>query len=122
MAACSWYRWDVLICETVANASVTVSIPSGYDSYLMIWVARNEQHPELCAERAETVVTNVTSLSSFDGLGRTLTTTDPTGAVTTMAYDGLSRTQVITNAVGRVTRQGYDGTGALRWSQTPDGA
>jgi YD repeat-containing protein len=68
-----------------------------------------------------TAITNVTTLTDYDGLGRATAMTDALGDVTLNDYNDLHHTVVVTDSMGRVTRMGYDGTGALRWRQRPDG-
>src|SRR5262245_11845900 len=68
-----------------------------------------------------TAITNVTTLTQFDGLGRTVVMTDALGYGTRTSYNGLSQTAIVTDSMGRVTRIGYDGQGTLRWSKRHDG-
>ena len=68
-----------------------------------------------------TAITNVTTLSTYDALGRVVATTDALSNISTRSYNGLGQTTSVTDTVGRVTRMGYDGTGNLRWSKRNDG-
>jgi RHS repeat-associated protein len=68
-----------------------------------------------------TAITNVTTLTKFDGLGRTSIITDALGYPTRQSYNGLGQTTYVTDTLGRVTRMGYDGQGTLRWSKAPTG-
>ncbi len=68
-----------------------------------------------------TAITNVTSLTQYDELGRPIVMTDALGYATHQSYNDLSQTSIVTDSMGRVTRMGYDGQGALRWTQRPDG-
>src|SRR6185436_9321600 len=66
-------------------------------------------------------ITNVTTLSAYDPLGRTIVMTDALGYASHMSYTGLGQTAVLTDTMGRVTRMGYDGSGTLRWTKRNDG-
>ena len=65
--------------------------------------------------------TDVTTTTTYDGLGRVVSTQDAALAITRQQYNGLSQTTVITDSLSRVTRMGYDGQGSQRWTQMPDG-
>jgi YD repeat-containing protein len=52
-----------------------------------------------------------TTQYTFDGMGRTLTTTDQDGKITTKTYDDVGRMKTVTDAilpVGNTTTYGYD--------------
>ncbi len=57
---------------------------------------------------------------AYDGSGRLLTITDPTGQVTTLAYSG-TKVQSITDPAGRVTQLEYDAAGNLQRLRGADG-
>lgn len=88
---------------------------------------------------------NVCTLTTYDGLGRRVSTTDPMGSVTEYDYDGLGRLETIThyldglpvtdhteydalgnrlsntNAEGHTTTYAYDSLNRLVQSTTPEG-
>lgn len=74
-----------------------------------------------------------TTLFSYSVSGKLLTTTDPSGTVTTSQYDLLDRLAQVTHAEGRVTKYTYDdvgrpksvidplGQGEVTYAYTPNG-
>lgn len=58
----------------------------------------------------------------FDGEGRVVQETDPTGAIRRMTYDAAGKLQTSVDALGRVTRFSYDATGRLVRTDHPDGS
>jgi len=58
--------------------------------------------------------TNVTTRSTYDGLGELVTSTDANGNATTYGYDALGDRTSMTDPRGRAGATGYDGTGAPR--------
>ena len=65
--------------------------------------------------------TDVRTALTFDGLGRTVATTNAVGETTATAYTGLGLPTLATDAANRETRFGYDGLGTPRWQLRPDG-
>jgi RHS repeat-associated protein len=68
-----------------------------------------------------TAVTNVTTLTAYNGLSQVITVTNALGQNTVSGYNGLGQPDRITDPAGRTVRTGYDGTGAPRWVRSPDG-
>jgi len=56
----------------------------------------------------------------YDGLGRMLSSTDPTGVATSTSYDALGRRSSHTDGASRTHRQGSDAAGT-RWQADPAG-
>jgi YD repeat-containing protein len=70
---------------------------------------------------SQTIGKGYTEVYTYDGLGRTLTATDSTGALTTTAYNDGGRTSTVTLANGMIKTSVFTAQGEL-WSYAESGS